>query len=414
MENHKQLVIGLFGFGVVGEGIYKVLEDTKSLNASLKKICIKNPEKSRNAPAALFTTDADELLNDPAINVIVELIDDADAAYSIVSKAIRGGKSVVTANKKMLANHLGELIALRDAHNVSLLYEAAVCGSIPVIRNLEEYYDNDLLSSVSGIVNGSTNYILTKMAAEGQDYQEALAQAQALGFAESDPTLDVEGIDAVNKLTIILKHAYGIDEVPDDIPYCGITQIKPSDIQYAKEKGYHIRLVAQTIQGDDGAVAAFVLPTFVGKESQLYNVNNEFNGVLIGSKLADEQFLYGKGAGRFPTSSAVLSDIAALRYDYTYEYKKSKSSVKLSLKNNAYLKVYVSFESWDAVDQSQFQGIEEVYRSNGKNYIVGVIDVNVLFNTEWFYDKQVSVILVEASFENKVSDLSAKEEVLYV
>ncbi len=414
MENNKQLVIGLFGFGVVGEGIYKVLKDTKSLNSSLKKICIKNPEKNRNAPAGLFTTDADELLNDPAINVIVELIDDADAAYKIVSKAIREGKSVVTANKKMLANHLAELIALRDEYNVSLLYEAAVCGSIPVIRNLEEYYDNDLLSSVSGIVNGSTNYILTKMASEGQDYQEALAQAQALGFAESDPTLDVEGIDAVNKLTIILKHAYGIDEVPDDIPYCGITQIKPSDIQYAKEKGYHIRLVAQTIQGDDDAVAAFVLPTFVGKESQLYNVNNEFNGVLIGSKLADEQFLYGKGAGRFPTSSAVLSDIAALRYDYRYEYKKSKSSVKLNLKNNTYLKVYVSFESWDAVDQSQFIEIEEVYRSNGKNFIVGIIDVNVLFNTEWFYDKQVSVILVAASGEEKVSDRSKKEEVLYV
>ena len=414
MDNHKQLVIGLFGFGVVGEGIYKVLKDTKSLNASLQKICIKNPEKSRNAPAELFTTDADELLNDPAINVIVELIDDADAAYNIVSKAIRGGKSVVTANKKMLANHLTELIGLRDAHNVSLLYEAAVCGSIPVIRNLEEYYDNDLLSSVSGIVNGSTNYILTKMAAEGQDYQEALKQAQELGFAESDPTLDVEGIDAVNKLTIILKHAYGIDEVPDDIPYCGITQIKPSDIQYAKEKGYHIRLVAQTIQGEDEAVVAFVLPTFVGKESQLYNVNNEFNGVLIGSKLADEHFLYGNGAGRFPSFPAVLSDIGALCYDFRCEYKKSKSSVKLALKNNTFLKVYVSFDSRDAIDQAQFASIDEVYKSNGKNYIVGVIDVSVLFNTEWFYDKQVSVILVEANVAHKVSNLSTKEEVLYI
>ncbi len=414
MENNKQLVIGLFGFGVVGEGIYKVLEDTKSLNASLKKICIKNPEKQRNAPAALFTTDADELLNDSSINVIVELIDDADAAYNIVSKAIKAGKSVVTANKKMLANHLADLIALRDEYDVSLLYEAAVCGSIPVIRNLEEYYDNDLLSSVSGIVNGSTNYILTKMTSEGQDYREALSAAQALGFAESDPTLDVEGMDAVNKLTIILKHAYGIDEVPDDIPYCGITQIKPSDIQYAKEKGYRIRLVAQTIQGNDDAVAAFVLPTFVSKESQLYNVNNEFNGVLIGSKLADEQFLYGKGAGRFPTSSAVLSDIAALRYGYRYEYKKSRSLVQLSLKNNTYLKVYVSFASWDAIDQDQFVDIEEVYRSNGKNYIVGIIDVNILFNTEWFYDKEVSVVLVEVCTEDKPGGQAKKLAELYV
>lgn len=393
MSNPK-LTIGLFGFGVVGEGIYKVLQDTKSLNASVKKICIKHIDKERNAPAELFTTAASELLEDEEINVIVELIDDADAAYHIVSKALKGGKSVVSANKKLLANHLQELIALRDENKVSLLYEAAVCGSVPVIRNLEEYYDNDLLSSVSGIINGSTNYILTKMKEEQLSYDTALKQAQELGFAESDPTLDVEGIDAVNKLTIVLKHAYGISEIPEDILYNGITHIHERDIAFAGEKGYNIKLVAQSVQVDQGKVAAFVLPTFVAKDSQLYNVRNEFNGVLIGSKLADEQFLYGKGAGRYPTSSAVLSDIAALRYDYKYEYKKSELGISNVLTNEVFLKVYVSFESWDTIDKEDFAEIEQVYKSTTRNYVVGVVQLSVLHNAEWFYDKKVSVIAI--------------------
>jgi homoserine dehydrogenase len=398
MKDNK-LVIGLFGFGVVGEGIYQVLNNTKSLNASVKKICIKNADKPRNAPEHLFTTNAAALLEDKTINVIVELIDDSEAAYDICCAALARGKSVVTANKKMLANKLTELIALRDKHGVSLLYEAAVCGSIPVIRNLEEYYDNDLLSSFSGIVNGSTNFILSKMVAENQAFDEALKTAQELGFAESDPSLDVEGVDAVNKLAIILKHAYGITEIPDDIPYCGITQIKASDIQYAKEKGLKIKLLAQTIQSANETVAAFVLPTFVAPDSQLFNVNNEFNGVLIGSKLADEQFIYGKGAGRFPTSSAVLSDIAALRYGYQYEYKKSKNSGNLSLENNIQLRVYVSFEDWEAIDEDDFLLIEEVFKSAGNNYIVGWVLLNKVFNTEWFYDKSVSLIVLQDSIK---------------
>lgn len=394
MENRK-LVIGLFGFGVVGEGIYNVLQGSRSLDVVIKGVCIKDPGKQRNAPSELFTNDAAQLLDDEEIDLIVELIDDPDAAYKIVRAALCNKKSVVTANKKMLAHHLSELIALRDRHGVSLLYEAAVCGSVPIIRNLEEYYDNDMLSSVSGVINGSTNYILSRMTNEGLAFEAALEQAQALGFAESDPTLDVEGIDAINKLTIILKHAYGINEVPDDIPYCGISQLRRSDIRYAKEKNCQIKLVAQSIVNADGTVSAFVLPTFVNTAHQLFHVHDEFNGVLIGSKLADEQFLYGKGAGRYPTSSAVLSDIAALRYGYRYEYKKSAASPRIELKNDIPLKIYVSFDNWDAIDQNEFLEIEEIYKSAQRSYLVGAIDLDTLFNTEWFYDKTVSVVLVE-------------------
>lgn len=235
MTAHKKLSIGLFGFGVVGEGIYQVLQQTPSLNASIKKVCIKHPEKKRNAEANLFTTDYSEILNDQEINLIVELIDDANEAYKIVTTAFKNKKSVVSANKKMIAEHLAELILLQQEHDVSFLYEAAVCGSIPIIRNLEEYYDNDLLQSISGIVNGSTNYILTKIG-EGLKYKEALLQAQQLGFAESNPKLDVEGIDAVNKLTILLAHAYGVISKPEDHVRIGITRLHESDANLAKEK----------------------------------------------------------------------------------------------------------------------------------------------------------------------------------
>src|SRR5690606_25276457 len=191
MDTHKKLTIGLFGFGVVGEGIYKVLQQTPSLKAEIKKICIKDAVKKRNAPAELFTTDKDELLNDPEINVIVEVISESEPAFSIVSTDLTNGKQVVSASKKMIAEHLPELLALQQQTGNSLLYESAACASIPVIRNLEEYYDNDLLYSIQAIVNGSTNFILTKMFSDKLDFKTALLLAQQEGFAESDPSLDV-------------------------------------------------------------------------------------------------------------------------------------------------------------------------------------------------------------------------------
>src|ERR1700761_796554 len=187
MSTQSKLNIGLFGFGVVGASLYEVLTKNTSLNAQIRKICIKHPDKKRNAPAELFTTEADALLNDDTINVIVELIDDADAAYNIIATALGNKKAVVSANKKAIAEHLPELLALQKQFNTPFLYESACCASIPIIRNLEEYYDNDLLQSVSGIVNGSTNYILTRIAEDSLTFDAALKLAQDEGFAESNP-----------------------------------------------------------------------------------------------------------------------------------------------------------------------------------------------------------------------------------
>lgn len=393
MSNHKKLTIGLFGFGVVGEGIYQVLQQTPSLNATIKKICIKHPDKERNADASLFTTNYEDILGDEEINLVVELIDDAAEAYKIVTAAFRNKKSVVSANKKLVAEHLAELIFLQRQHEVSFLYEAAVCGSIPIIRNLEEYYDNDLLQSICGIVNGSTNYILTKIG-EGLSYDEALRNAQQLGFAESDPSLDVEGIDAANKLTILLGHAYGIVSSPDELIRTGITRLHASDASFAKEKNYQVKLTAQAGRLSNGKVAAFVLPQFVTPESQLFNVRNEYNGVIIESRLADKQFLYGKGAGRYPTSSAVISDISALSYGYKYEYKKLGRKDKYTLTSNYFLKLYVSFADWAEVNKWDFEQVLEYHGTEERQYITGIIHVDKFRNALWYNDPSVSVILL--------------------
>jgi len=393
METHKKITIGLFGFGVVGEGLYKILQQTPSLNATVKKICIKNHEKKRNAPASLFTTDKNELLNDGDINVIVEVIDDADAAFDIITTALNNRKEVVSASKKMLAEHLPELLDLQKRTGQSLLYEAAVCASIPVIRNLEEYYDNDLLHSIRAIVNGSTNFILTKIFEEGLSFRQALTLAQQAGFAESNPVLDIEGFDAVNKWALLLTHAYGITAHPSAILFSGISNIHAEDAFVAQSKNQQIKLVAQAQKLKNGKVAAFVLPQFVKQEDHLSFVKNEYNGVEIESGFADKQFFYGKGAGSFPTASAVLSDISALRYHYHYEYKKLYHHQPHELSNDFYLRVFISFEDLDVIPREKFEWIEEWHSGEERKYLVGVISYDELKNNNWWKEHKISLIL---------------------
>src|SRR5689334_3703560 len=230
----KKLKLGLFGFGCVGQGLYHVLHETHGgVQAEIKKICVKNKNKERILPDHFFTFDKQEILNDPEIDVVVELIDDAKAAYAIVKTSLENGKAVVTANKKMLAEHLEEIYNLQQKYNQPVLYEGSVCGSIPIIRNLEEYYDNDLINSIEGIFNGSTNFILTKVFEEKKSYSEALKTAQELGFAESDPSLDVKGFDPKFKLVIAIAHTFGVFLKPEDVINIGIDKISATDLKYA-------------------------------------------------------------------------------------------------------------------------------------------------------------------------------------
>jgi homoserine dehydrogenase len=390
---HKELSIGLFGFGVVGEGLYKVLQQTPSLKATIKKICIRNPNKERHAPDELFTTDRDLLLNDESINVIVEVIDDADAAFQIVSTALKNGKAVVSASKKMIAEHLPELLSLQQSTGQPFLYEASACASIPVIRNLEEYYDNDLLHGIRAIVNGSTNFILTKMFEDKLDFKQALVLAQQLGFAESNPKLDVEGYDALNKWTLLLAHAYGIVTAPENIVFSGIQNIQLSDAVVAKSKHQNIKLVGQAKKLNNGKVAAFVLPQLVKEEDQMSFVKNEYNGVVIESGFADKQFFYGKGAGSFPTASAVLSDISALRYQYRYEYKKLYHHVPAELTDEFFVRAYLSFDDIKFIPKERFEWIEEWHANEDRKYLVGVLAFRELRDGNWWKENNTSLIL---------------------
>ena len=367
----KKLNIGLFGFGCVGSGLYAVLNQSQLLDASIKRIVVKDRSKKRTLPEERFSFEKNDILNDPEINLVVELIDDAEAAYEIVTTAIKSGKHVVSANKKMIAHHFEELIELKNRYNVSFLYEAAVCGSIPVIRNLEEYYNNDTLKAVQGICNGTTNYILTRLDNEGKSFAEILKDAQDLGFAETDPTMDIDGFDSKFKLQILIAHAFGLITVPSDILNIGIRNVKERDIQFAKEKGLKLKLISAAEKINQNVIG-YVAPQFVNDQSFAYDVNNEFNAVTIEALFSDKQVFKGKGAGSFPTASAVLSDISALQYDYGYEYRK-KATTQLEYINNFIARVYLSSSDAKKLDLVKFVDVEESYASTDHSYKIGTI-----------------------------------------
>lgn len=395
--SRKNLTIGLFGFGCVGFGLYEVLQKTPGLKASIKRICVKDKNKQRPLPAHHFTFDKNEILGDDGINTVVELIDDADAAFEIVKTALQKGKAVVTANKKMVAEHFEELLLLQKQFNAPLLYEAACCASIPIIRNLEEYYDNDLLESVEGIVNGTSNYILTKIARDKVSYELALKDAQQKGYAETNPSLDTGGFDAKFKLQIIMAHAFGITVKPEEIFNLGIDTLNELELNYAREKGYKIKSVAFAEKTPEGKIKCFVLPKFIHNNDRLFSVDDVFNGVKTKSYFSDTQFFVGKGAGAYPTASAVLSDISALSYDYRYEYKKLNHDTYLEDDANILLKIFLRHDlAYGAEFKRYFEELHESYLNNEFGFIVGTITLKNLKVIASRKNAESSIILFES------------------
>lgn len=378
----EQINIGLFGFGTVGQGVYKVIDNAKNAHAVISKIAVRNISKPRDveAPKELFTDNPADILDNPDINLIVEVIDDPEASYRIVTSALRKGIPVVSGNKAMIARHLPELIELQRQYDTALLYDASSCGSIPVIRNLEEYYDNDLLLEVKGILNGSSNYILSRVFDHNQPYSEALRKAQELGFAESDPSFDIEGYDSLFKLIIITVHALGVYVAPSDIFTYGISNIHESDIRYAREKGVKIKLVAQVVKVSDERFTMFVMPEFVPPSRYIYSVDDEYNGVVIRGECYDRQFMFGKGAGSLPTASSILSDIMARRHDYRYEYKKMAYVDRPEYTTNVLVRVYVRYRETNILGTLPFVEVREQYMSKENNYVIGDIKLRDLIS----------------------------------
>ena len=314
----KKIKIGLLGLGNIGTGTYKTLDMNRSevesavgTSVEIVKILERDKDKDRGivVPDEKFTTDPDEIFNDPEIDIVIELIGGIEPATTFMLTAMEHGKHVVTANKAAVAANYDKLMDTAKKNGVMLRFEASVGGGIPILGTLTGPLRANRFEEVLGILNGTTNYILTMMTKEGLDYDTALKDAQAQGFAEADPTADVEGIDAANKLSILIALMFGKYVAPGDIPTTGITHITKEKIEEARSNGCKIKLIAHAKRLDDGSIEYEVRPMHISESHPLANINKEFNAVFVKGNAVDALMFYGKGAGPLPTGSAVMGDV---------------------------------------------------------------------------------------------------------
>lgn len=343
----KEIGVGILGFGTVGAGVADGLLRNRETFAQrlgvdvvLRKIADLDITRDRGVtiPEGILTTDASSVISDPSIDIIVELIGGIGIAKKFILDAIRAKKSVVTANKKLLAECGSEIFGAAGEAGVDIYFGAAVGGGIPIIRSLREGLAGNEIESIKGILNGTCNYILTRMACEGARFDEVLKDAQRLGFAEADPTLDIDGWDTAHKASILASLAYGFFISPHDFEVKGIRDLSTVDVTYAKELGYSIKLVAHVSrEGDE--VGVRVSPTLVPENHLLAAVNDVFNAVLVHGDLSDDLMFYGKGAGRAPTASTVLGDIGDIARNISNGGARYKSAISVANEGILALKV---------------------------------------------------------------------------
>jgi homoserine dehydrogenase len=321
----KSIGVGLMGLGVVGGGVARVLTDRAKVLAEqvgcplvLRKVKVLESDlakpQARELGLQLFTTDAEEFFAQPDIDIVVEAIGGEEPALDYLKRALSGGKHVVTSNKEVIAKHGAELFDLAQQHGVGLHYEASVGGGIPLIAPFQQDLVANKISGIYAIINGTTNYILTRMAREGIDFPSALNSAQKLGYAEADPRNDVEGIDSTYKLAILASLAFHCQVQPQDVHCEGISRLDSRDFKYARELGYAIKLLAIAKQGDN-LIEVRVHPVFIPEESLLAKVDGVYNAILVEGDLVGKVLFYGEGAGASPTSSAVVADVVSAAQD---------------------------------------------------------------------------------------------------
>jgi len=324
----REVQIAFLGLGNVGSGVYKILqkrskefEEKEGLKINIKKILVRDINKKRlvDADKSILTDNPDDILDDPDISIVAEFMGGENPALNYLLRALNSGKSVVTANKEVIARHWEKLDEAASANGVGLYYEASVCGGIPVIKAIQESLQANRIERIMGIINGTTNYILTKMSENGSDFSEALKRAQELGYAEPDPTADIEGFDAAFKIAILSTLCFHKRVRLDNILREGITGITREDISYGRELGYALKLLA-IAKDNEGKVEVRVHPTFIPLNHPLSSVRSSFNAVYLKGDCFGDMMFFGRGAGDLPTGSAVVSDIltAACRKEHRY------------------------------------------------------------------------------------------------
>lgn len=312
MKN-KKIKIGLIGLGTVGSGVFKTLQNFK--NVEVVKIAVHNKNKKRNIEGldeSIITDDAYEVVNNPEIQIIAELVGGINPAFDLIKTAIKNGKHIVTANKELLAKHGEELFNFAEENNKVVLYEAAIAGGIPLIMPIKTILAGNKITKIKAILNGTTNYILTKMDVQGASYTDVLKEAQELGYAEADPTGDVEGFDAAYKITTLATIAFGKRIKIENVYREGITKISPDDMKAANEMGYKIKLIASAELNEDSKADVRVHPMLVPKTKTLAHIDYVTNAVSLSGHPVGDVTLSGPGAGEFPTASSVVGDILAI------------------------------------------------------------------------------------------------------
>lgn len=316
----KPIKVGLLGLGTVGTGVVRIVEnhqdDLKNQIGSaieIEKIVVSNVNKARNisVAASKLTDDAWEVIRHPEIDVIIEVMGGTTATKEYIVEALKLGKHVVTANKDLMALYGGELLEIAQQHGSDIYYEASVAGGIPILRTLVDGFSSDRITKIMGIVNGTTNYILTKMTQEGASYADVLKEAQQLGYAEADPTSDVEGLDAARKMVILARLGFHTSVDLQDVSVQGISNVTKEDIQYAKRLGYQLKLLG-IAQCDENQISVSVQPTMVKNSHPIASVNDVFNAVLVTGEAVGETMFYGAGAGELPTATSVVADLVAV------------------------------------------------------------------------------------------------------
>ncbi|MEI5995508.1 homoserine dehydrogenase [Candidatus Enterococcus mansonii] len=354
----EKLKVGLLGLGTVGSGVPTILQEHQEkisqvtgMEITITKALVRDEQEKRRLAEKFdiqLTTTIDDIIKDDEINIVVELIGKVEPAKTFITQALENGKHIVTANKDLLAQHGSELVALAQKNHCDLYYEASVAGGIPILRTIANSLAADNIQKVLGIVNGTTNYMLTQMVSEKKSYEQALKEAQELGFAESDPTNDVDGIDAAYKMVILSQFAFGMNITLDQVDTRGIRGLSLDDVEMAAQLGYEIKLIGSS-ENTKGSIAVEVGPMLVAKAHPIASVRNEFNAVFIESSGVGESMYYGPGAGAKPTATSVVSDIITIAKNIRlgttgHMFNAYQHDTKITADSNISGKYYFSIE----------------------------------------------------------------------